>query len=143
MNVEVPAHLRELRDALVAGRVQEAIPVLERPEYDDDAVAKLVHAACLAFAQRFEEAIAMYDRAAAISPDQRVPALIGKAQALLSLDRAVEALAELDAARDQVDVDLVRALALRRGGFEDDAEHELGRVVAASESRSDLRVGRH
>lgn len=144
MEVEVPAHLEQLRDALVSGRVQDAIPVLERPEYDDDAVAKLVHAECLAFDQRFEEALAMYDRAAALSLEQRPKAVIGKVHALLSLDRAVEALAELDGARDIVDVELVelRGLVLRRIGLEGDAERELGRVVAASGGRSDLRVGR-
>ena len=144
MTIDIPDHLAALREPLAAGRVQDAIAMLERPEYGHDAVATLVHAECLAFEQRHEEAIAQYERAAALAPEQRQKAVVGKVHALLSLDRAAEALAELDAARDLVDVELVelRGLALQRLGLPDDAESELGRVVAASGSRSDRRLGR-
>ena len=144
MTIEIPEHLAVLREPLAAGRVQDAIAVLERPEYEHDAIATLVRAECLAFDQRHEEAIALYERAAALAPEQRPKTVVGKVHALLALDRAAEAVAELDAARDVVDVELVelRGLVLARLGLPDDAERELGRVVAASGSRSDLRLGR-
>ena len=144
MTIDVPEHLAALRDALVSGRVHDVIPFLERSEYSEDAIAKLVHAECLAFDQRFEESLELYDRATALSPDQRPRAVAGKVRALLALDLVAEALAALDAAEDLVDVERVelRGLALYRLGLPDDAERELGRVVAASGGRSDLRVGR-
>jgi tetratricopeptide (TPR) repeat protein len=127
----------------VSGNVEAAIPVLERAEYADDAVAKLVHAECLAFAQRYEDAIEMYDRAATLAPARRAKAIAGKVHALLALERAAEAIAVLDTERD-LDADLVelRALALHRLGATDDADRELARVIAASGNRSALRLGR-
>ncbi|HUJ57018.1 MAG TPA: hypothetical protein VLX92_00845 [Kofleriaceae bacterium] len=144
MSAEVPDHLAALRDALVGGRTQEVIAVLERAEYHDDAIAIMVRAECLAFEQRFEDALAAYDRAAALSPEQRGKALIGKVHALLALERAAEAIAELDRAGDLDDVALVelRGLALERLGLVGDAERELGRVVDSALSRSELRVRR-
>lgn len=143
MTVEVPAHLAALQDALVSGRADEAIAVLEGSAYDGDAVAKLVHAECLAFARRFEEAIAMFDRAAALAPDQAAKALIGKVHALLALERATEAIAELDRAQglDEVERAQLRGLALERLGSSD-AEPELRRATAVAVARSDLRLGR-
>jgi tetratricopeptide (TPR) repeat protein len=144
IEIDLPEHLAGLRDALANGRVREAIAVLEGPEYESDAIAKLVQAECLAFDRRYEEALELFDRAASLSADQRLKSVVGKVHALLSLERAAEALAELDRANDLVDVGLVelRGLVLRRLGLPSDAEDELGRVVTAAGSRSDLRVGR-
>lgn len=146
LEVEVPEHLAALRDALVGGRVEDVVPLLERAEYDRDGIAKLVHAECLAFARRFEEAIAMYDRAAALSSDHERPALLGKARAYLALDRATEALAQLDRARERWPDDMeladIRSAVLTRMGDSADAANEFGRVVVATHARSDARIGR-
>jgi len=144
MTVEVPAHLAKLRDALVTGRVHEALAILEQPAYDNDAIAKLVQAECLAFDHRYVEAIAIFDHAASLAPEQEVKAMIGKVRALLALDRVAEAVATLDRMShvDEVDVVELRGLALQRLGLASEAEDELGRVIGASESRSDLRLGR-
>jgi tetratricopeptide (TPR) repeat protein len=142
--IDVPPNLAHLRDALAGGRVAEVIAVLERTEYDDDAAAKLAHAECLAFDRRSEESLELYERAIALSPALLPKAVVGKVHALLALERAAEAFAELDRLSDVEDVDLLelRGLALRRLGLEADAERELGRVVAASHSLSDIRIGR-
>jgi tetratricopeptide (TPR) repeat protein len=146
MDLELPEHLAELRGALVGGRIDDMIPVLERPEYDEDAVAKLLHAQCLAFEKRFEDAVAMFDRAAQLSSEHAHAAALGKAHALLALDRAAEALLLFDRARAAAPGDLEaldgRALALRKLGRDAEADDDLRRVTAASGGRSDLRVGR-
>lgn len=144
MELDLPEQLTTIRDALAAGRINEVIAVLERTDLADDGLARLIHAQCLAFEKRFDEAIAMFDRAAALLPAQRDKALFGKARALLALERAAEALAALDELGDTNHVDVVelRGDVLQRLGLGGAAEHELGRVVAASASRSDLRIGR-
>jgi tetratricopeptide (TPR) repeat protein len=146
IDIDLPEHLAELRGALVAGRIDDMIVVLERPEYNDDGIAKLLHAQCLAFDARYDDAVGMYDRAAALSTDHERAALLGKAHALLALDRNDEALALFERATSQAPGDLEaiegRALALRKLGRESEADSELQRVVAASGGRSDLRVRR-
>jgi tetratricopeptide (TPR) repeat protein len=116
MTLDLPDHLAMLREPLAAGRMRDVIPVLEQAVYDDDPVAKLLLADCLAFDQRYADAIAVYDRAAALAPAQRAKAVLGKVTALLALDRTADAIAELDAASDLDDAELVqvRAVALRQ-----------------------------
>ena len=144
MELDLPEQLTTIRDALAAGRIDEVIAVLERPDLANDGLARLVHAQCLAFENRLDEAIVMFDRAAALLPAHRDKALFGKARALLALERATEALAALDELGDVNHVDVVelRGDVLQRLGLEGAAEHELGRVAAASASRSDLRIGK-
>ena len=144
VDIEVPEHLAALRDALVGGRTHQVIPILEREEYAADGAAQLVLAECLVFDRRFEDALVRYDRAASLSSDLLAKVLIGKVYALVALERAVEALAELDAASSSGDLDSaeLRATALRRLGLAADADHELARLISASERRSDIRVGR-
>jgi tetratricopeptide (TPR) repeat protein len=145
IDLELPEHLSELRDAFAAGRIEGMLRVIERPEYDNDAVAKLLHAQCLAFEKRYADAVLMFDRVAQLSTEHEPAAILGKAQALLALNRADEALALFDRACAAAPSDLEaiegRALALRKLGREAEADDELQRVVAASGGRSDLRVG--
>lgn len=93
MTVDLPDHLMELRDPLAAGRVDEVIPTLEL--LADDPAAQLVLAECLAYAQRYDEAIVVYPRAIALDPALRARATINYARALIFLERAEEALAVL------------------------------------------------
>jgi tetratricopeptide (TPR) repeat protein len=143
ISIEIPAQLEHLREALLGGRVDEVIPILEESTYDNDPVVKLVHAECLAFAGRFEEALCVFDDVVSLSPAHRGKAAVGKIHALLALDRATDALAELDRVHDLnvIEVADLRASVLERIGLPADADVELGRVIADSEKRSNVRIG--
>jgi tetratricopeptide (TPR) repeat protein len=65
--MDLPVHLGELRDAIAGGRVAEAIAVLEGAEYAADGEAALVLARCLAFAGRYDDALAAYERAVTLA----------------------------------------------------------------------------
>lgn len=93
MTVDLPEHLMAMRDPLAAGRVDEVIPQLEL--LVDDGAAQLVLAECLAYAQRYEEALGVYVRAGELDAALRTRSTIGRARALLFLERADEALAAL------------------------------------------------
>jgi hypothetical protein len=143
ISIDIPAQLAHVREALLAGRVDEVIPILERSAYDADPVAKLIHAECLTFAGRFEESLPIFDQVVALSPAHLTKAVVGKAHALLAVDRATDALAELDRVQhlNLIEVADLRATALERIGLVADADVERGRVIADSEKRSNLRVG--
>ncbi|MGE5186242.1 MAG: tetratricopeptide repeat protein [Acidobacteriota bacterium] len=97
----------------------------------------------LAFAQRFDDAIASYERAARSEP-HRHRAELGKADALLALERAAEALALFEQASERAPHDLDalegRALALRQLGRDAEAEALRNQIAAAADRRSELRV---
>lgn len=93
MTIDLPEHLMAMRDPLAAGRVDEVIPQLEL--LVDDGAAQLVLAECLAYAQRYDEALGVYGRAAELDPSLRARSTISRARALLFLERADEALAAL------------------------------------------------
>ena len=93
MTVDLPEHLMELRDPLAAGRVDEVIPKLEL--LVEDGAAQLVLAECLAYAQRYDEALVVYKRVIALDPVLRARATINYARALVFLERAEEAFAAL------------------------------------------------
>jgi cytochrome c-type biogenesis protein CcmH/NrfG len=92
MTIDLPEHLIALRDPLAAGNVDAVIPRLE--QLTDDPAAQLVLAECFAYAQRYEESLGAYQRAAEL-PALRARATFGRARALLFLERANDALAEL------------------------------------------------
>jgi tetratricopeptide (TPR) repeat protein len=144
LEVPLPEHLSNLRPLLASGRVADLIAALAEPQYDSDAAAKLLHARCLAFEQRHEEAVAMFDRALQLSPDVRRDAVFGKAHSMLALDRAADALRLFEDLRASAptDLDIVegRALALVKLGRDAEAERELQRLVTASGGRSELRT---
>jgi tetratricopeptide (TPR) repeat protein len=125
LELDLPEHLAVLRDPLARGRVDEMIAILARAEYDGDAAAKLVHAQCLAFARRFGDALAVFDLVSALAPAHEREVALGKAHALLALDRPEEALALLDplVARAPDDLDAIegRVQALQKLGRDVDA----------------------
>ena len=96
LDIEMPEHLAHLRDALVHGRIGEIITDLERPAHDADPEAKLILAHCLAYERRWADAIALYDRVAALSTDHERDAALGKAHVLLASGRTDEALAAFE-----------------------------------------------
>jgi len=135
MRSSLPPHLAELRDVLVAGRIVDAIQMLRRPAYDDDTVAQMLLAELLCADDRASDALEIYDRLA--SPAAR----LGRVRALISLDRAGEALIE---AEDLIGTDdealelRARALlALNRG---DEAEAQLAEYMQVIAERSERRV---
>jgi tetratricopeptide (TPR) repeat protein len=144
MVLDVPGHLAELRGALVGGRTQDAIEMLQRPEYEADAVAQLILGGCLAFDGRFEESAEVYERASTLSGENRYPAMIGRACALLELGRPADALDVFDVVRREnpgnVDAFEGRARALEQLGRKGEAAEEFRRFVAAAGATSDLRV---
>jgi tetratricopeptide (TPR) repeat protein len=146
IEIDLPEHLAILRPALATGQIAQVLAILERLEYDRDAVAKLVHAHCLAFDKRYDDALAMYDHVAELEPMQHSAAALGKAHMLLALRRADEALALFEQLVIATPTDLEaiegRALALRLVDRDAEAEAELDKVVAASGDRSALRVRR-
>jgi tetratricopeptide (TPR) repeat protein len=144
LEVPLPEHLSELRSILASGRIADLTAALTQPQYDNDAAAKLVHGRCLAFEQRHDEAVAMFDRALHLSPDVQRDAVFGKAHSLLALDRPADALRLFDdlLASAPTDLDIIegRALALVKLGRDAEAERELQRLFAASGGRSELRT---
>jgi hypothetical protein len=66
VHVHVPESLEPLRAVLLGGNTPTAIEALRRPEYAADATAQLVLARFLVLEHRFDEAITVCDRAAAI-----------------------------------------------------------------------------
>jgi tetratricopeptide (TPR) repeat protein len=141
--IDLPERLAELREPLVGGRIAEMIAILVRPTYAGDAIATLVLARCLAFDGRFEDAVSTYDRVATLSPEHEREASLGKAHALLGLDRADEALIVFErVGAGAADLDAIegRALALEQLGRADEADELLRTVVSTSGSRSSLRV---
>ena len=120
LELDLPEHLAVLRDPLARGRVDEMIAILARAEYDGDAAAKLVHAQCLAFARRFGDALAVFDLVSALTPAHDREVALGKAHALLALDRPEEALALFDplvaSAPDDLDAIEGRVQALQKLG---------------------------
>jgi hypothetical protein len=106
MHLDLPEHLASLRDPLAAGRVDEVIPILEAMPDDD---AQLVLAECFAYVQRYEEALVTYRRVG-----RRARATEGIVRALLFLDRAGEAEAELAFLDDSREANELRALVRER-----------------------------
>lgn len=104
----VPDHLGEVEPVLAAGRIQEAIAML-RDATDLDALRLL--ASCHEYRGDYASALAVFERL-----DDR----LGRARALIALDRADEALALLDG--EEPDVIDARADALERLGRRAEAE---------------------
>ncbi len=144
MVLDVPEHLAELRGALVGGRTGDVIAMLQRPEYEADAVAQLILGGCLAFDGRFGESARVYERATTLSVEHRCPAMIGRAGALLELGHPAEALEVFDVVRREnpgnVDALEGRARALEQLGRKAEAAEEFRRFVAAAGATSELRV---
>jgi tetratricopeptide (TPR) repeat protein len=135
MRMALPPHLAELRDVLIAGRLVDAIQMLRRPEYDDDTVAQLLRAELLCSDGRAEEALEIYDRIA-------IPAArLGRVRALITLDRAAEALAEVEPLIGVDDEALeLRARALFALDRSEEAEAQLGEYLHVVAQRSERRV---
>ena len=146
IEIDLPEQLAILRPALASGRIDQALAILERPEYDADGVAKLVHAHCLAFDKRYDDALAVYELVATLAPMQHRAAALGKAHMVLALGRADEALVLFEQLiiATPTDLDAIEghALALHLLGRDAEADAELGKIVAASGGRSELRVRR-
>jgi tetratricopeptide (TPR) repeat protein len=136
LELTLPDHLAHLRDAVAAGRIGDVIAELARPEHDNDPIAKLAHARCLAFERRFDEALAALDHVAQLSPEHTHDALLEKAHVLLALDRAAEALALFEGRPDEVEAIEGRALALRRLGRDHEADEQLARALAVASNHS-------
>jgi tetratricopeptide (TPR) repeat protein len=133
--IDVPQHLREIGLLLASGETRRAIEVLERPEHEADAAAQLLLAGALEIERRFDEALAIYERVTGFDEMHRHAALVGKASALLELDRCVEALRLLDRLRAERPTDAAtietRARVLARLGRTVEAEEEY-RLLAAT-----------
>jgi hypothetical protein len=89
-------------------------------------------------------ATSVYDKATELSTELRQRALRGKARAFLAIDRAADAIATIDQLGANLDLEALelRGLAAARLGLAADADRDMGRVVAESGSRSDLRLGK-
>jgi len=144
IEIEVPAHLPDLKPLFVAGRIEEAITRLAGEAYAEDSRAQLVRASCLDFTGRFAEAAEIYERIASRDPEHRHAALFGRAQMLVELgdlDVALELFDALRAERSgELDVIEGRAWVLDRLGRSEDAKAEFRCYVALNQGRSDRRV---
>jgi tetratricopeptide (TPR) repeat protein len=135
---DIPAQLTELRDVLISGDTTAAITALRDTRYGRDADAQLLLARFLAFDARFDEAIEVYGQLEATS--HRTAALVGKAAALLELDRPGDALSILEQLPDDADAAEGQARALETLGRVDEAAEAYRRFIALASSGSDLRV---
>jgi tetratricopeptide (TPR) repeat protein len=135
---DIPEQLAELRDVLVGGNTEAAIAALRDDRYARDADAQLLLARLLAFDRRHDDAIAVYDGLEATS--HRVPALVGKATALLELGRHGDALSIFEQLPDDADAAEGQARALEALGRPDDAAEAYRRFIALAARGSDLRV---
>jgi tetratricopeptide (TPR) repeat protein len=144
MTLELPDHLVELRDVLIGGRVDDALRVLRQPRYERDAIAQLLLVAQLSLAGRHTDAIAVCDDVIRLDAMRLYEALLAKADALVEIDRAGEALAlylRVEAERpDLIAAVSGRARALLRLGRGNEAEQALDEYISATERRSDARL---
>ncbi len=138
MQLALPAHLGELRDGLISGRVADAIAMLQRADYAADAVAQLLLGELLSAELRHDEALAVYAKVGTHE------AALGRARVLIALARPTEALDVLDAltvARPDLDEVLdVRARALIALERTAEAEAAHAAYMQAIARRSDRRV---
>lgn len=136
--IDLPAHLRELRPLLVAGKTAEVIAQLEKPEFAADDAARLLRAELLAFTEQLDAALAAYEAIGGLT------AGVGRTIVLVKLGRAAEALALCDLLVKEhpgaAEAHEARALALQQLGRADDADEELRRAVTADRQRSQMRV---
>lgn len=139
--VDLPAHLIELREVLIAGRTSEAIAILSRAEYDSDVDAQLLLGQLQTYAGRHEAALMTYER---IAGDRDGDAAVGAGGALLALQRFADALERFDRVLakhpERVDALLGRSHALRCLGRGAEADAAYKQALAASAQRSDARV---
>lgn len=144
MTLDIPDHLAELRDPLCAGRLQDGMQLLQRPEHAGDAAAQLLLGSLLSFDARFDDALAAFDRAARLGADHVHAALLGKARTLLELDRAAAALAIFEHViterPDLGEAHEGRARALKLLGRDADAEAAFRDYLSTTTRGSDLRV---
>ena len=121
--IDLPEHLASLRGA----PIQAVIAALQRAEHAADPIAQLILGRCLLLEGRFDGALRCFEIAVDCA-DHRLEALVGKAAALLALDRAAESLELFDLALreapDALDVIDGRARALARLGRHDEAERD-------------------
>ncbi|HEY5951877.1 MAG TPA: tetratricopeptide repeat protein, partial [Kofleriaceae bacterium] len=135
---DIPDQLAELRDVLVSGDTNAAVTALRDDRYARDADAQLLLARFLAFDNRLDEAIAVYDQLAATS--HRIAALVGKATALLELGRPGDALSIFEQLPDEPDAAEGQARALEALGRIDEAAEAYRRFIALATSGAGLRV---
>jgi tetratricopeptide (TPR) repeat protein len=135
---EIPQQLAELRDVLISGDTNASIAALRDDRFARDADAQLLLARFLAFDNRLDEAIAVYDLLEATG--HRSAALVGKATALLDLGRTGDALSIFEQLPDDADAAEGRARALEQLGRLDEAAEAYRRFIALASSGSDLRV---
>ena len=114
------------------------------PKHERDAVAQLLLAGLLSFDRRDAEAITIYDAVAKLGGDHLHAGLLGKANSLMALGRAEEALVLFDRVsieRSELSEAIEgRARALRQLGRHAEAEKAFQQYIARVERQSDLRV---
>jgi tetratricopeptide (TPR) repeat protein len=94
----VPDRLAEIRPMLADGRVREAIALLRREAYRDDALAQMVLAGCLHHIRDLYNALTVYLRVEDVFPEYRHDAMLGRARVMTDLGRPDEAIALVDLA---------------------------------------------
>jgi tetratricopeptide (TPR) repeat protein len=136
--VDLPEHLRPLRELLLSGRAAEAITALERPAYADDESAKLLRADLLAFVEQLDAALDAYKAIGGLAGG------VGQALALVKLGRPDEALEVCDALvkhhPSASEAHEARALVMQALGRAAEADEEFKRALAADAQRTQMRV---
>ncbi|HEY4182035.1 MAG TPA: tetratricopeptide repeat protein [Kofleriaceae bacterium] len=94
MQLDVPDDLLELREAVIGGKLDDALALLAKPELAEHAAAQLYRGQILFFLERYVEALSVLEHLT--SGEARY----ARARVLTALDRYEEALAELDVIRD-------------------------------------------
>lgn len=142
VTLTLPEHLEPLREVVASGRSKNIIEALSAPSLGDDVEAQLMLARFLAFADRHDDAIAIYDRW--IDSPHRGTALVGKAGALLDTGRIESALSLFDVAVTEqpsnLDACEGRARVLDTLGRTSEAAAEFRRFISLGAQRAELRV---
>jgi tetratricopeptide (TPR) repeat protein len=135
---DLPAHLRAVRDLLVAGHTAEAIAWLDKPEHAGDLQAQLLRAELLLFCEQFDAALAAFEKTGGLAGK------LGQATALVRMGRPEQALALCDALVREHPMASEphegRAAALQALGRATEADEAYKRAVAAGAQRTEARV---
>jgi tetratricopeptide (TPR) repeat protein len=135
---DLPAHLRHVRDMLVAGHTAEAIARLEKPDHASDPQAQLLRAELLLYCEQLDAALAAFEKLGGLAGG------LGRATVLVRMGRAEAALALCDAlVREHPGASEPhegRAMALQALGRTGEAEEAYKRALAANAQRSEVRV---